>query len=226
MMELHPLTVAVRTAYAEAANPDDAPAMQAYMKSEMPFYGVKSPVQKQINSKLLKEFPITTLDEYSRIIRELWNASYREERYTAIAFARSHKKWCILEALPVYRMMIETGAWWDYVDTIAIHLIGDLLWKYPSDMKAELHRWIRDEHLWIRRSAVLAQNRYKDETDEGMLFDFCRLCMEEKTFWMRKAIGWALRDYSKTKPASVRQFVEENRERMSKVTLREAVKYI
>ena len=223
---LHPLTNALRTALAQAGDKEHAPQMQAYMKSEMPFKGVRGPVQKQIFQDVFKQYPLKSFDEYELIIRELWNASYREERYGALVLARRYKKFQIMGALPIYRMLIETGAWWDFVDLIASHLIVNLLKKYPSEMKNILHEWITDENLWIRRSAILSQLFFKKDTDAEMLLSFCSACIDENVFWIQKAIGWALRQYSKVESQIVRQYVEANRERLSKVSLREAVKYI
>ena len=123
-------------------------------------------------------------------------------------------------------MMIETGAWWDYVDMIAAHLIGNLLANYPDVMKPEMRCWIEDDDLWIRRSAILSQLRFKRDTDGDMLFEFCSNCLSEESFWIRKAVGWALREYSKSEAESVRRFVTEHRHLMSRVTLKEAEKYI
>jgi 3-methyladenine DNA glycosylase AlkD len=226
MTKLHPLTKTVRTLYAESANPEDAIQMQKYMKSEMLFHGVKSPIQKQINQQAIKQFPIKSAEEYELVLRELWDASYREERYTAITYAKKYKKYQVMEMLPLYRMMIESGGWWDYVDAVAAHLIGNLLMKYPTVMKPEMYRWIEDDNLWIRRTAILSQLRFKADVDREMLFTFCQKCLHEETFWIRKAIGWALRDFSKVYPDSVRQFVEKHRDEMSRVSLKEAEKYI
>ncbi|MBM3325620.1 MAG: DNA alkylation repair protein [Calditrichaeota bacterium] len=226
----HPLIDALRSALAAAVNPADAAAMQRYMKSTMPFRGVKTGIQRQIRLPLFKLYPITSFQEYEAVIKELWTGEdgmpYREERYAAIAVAGYFKKFCTMEALPLYRMMIETGAWWDFVDGISIDLLGGLLLSYPAEMKPELYRWIEDDHLWIRRAAIIAQEKFKSATDEKMLFDFCECCLDEKEFWIRKAIGWALRSYSKHKPKAVRYFVEQYRQRMSGVTLKEAMKYI
>ncbi len=226
MIILHPLTQKIRELYAESANPEDAIQMKRYMKSDMPYHGVKSPGQKKINQQAFKQFPIKSLDEYELVLRELWDASFREERYTAITLAKKYKKYQVMEMLPVYRMMIETGSWWDYVDAIAAHLIGNLLMQYPDVMKPEMYRWIEDDHLWIRRTAILSQLRFKADVDSKILFTFCRQSLHEKTFWIRKAIGWSLREYSKVNPNSVCQFVEEHRDNMSRVSLKEAEKYI
>jgi len=222
-----PITLDLKNLLSEYANAENAAAMQKYMKSEMPYRGVKAPTIERITTGLFKRHTVRSFDEYEATVRDLWDsAEFREERYVAISFARKYLTHQTLDALPLYRMMIETGAWWDYVDTIAQHLIGELLRRFPAEMKPEMRRWIKDEHLWIRRSAILSQNHFKSKTDEAMLFEFCLECMDEKVFWTQKAIGWALREYSKTNPKSVREFVEANKAGMSSVTLKEAEKYV
>ncbi len=226
MNDTHSITTRIRSLLKASANNENAVAMQKYMKSEMPFRGVKSASNKEIVRIAINENPITSFDQYNEVITELWKAEYREERYAAIALARRYERFQTLESLPIYRMMIETGAWWDYVDGIACNLIGNLLRKYPLQMKSILHEWIMDSDLWIRRSAILSQNRFKSETDHQMLFHFCKICLHEKSFWIRKAIGWALRDYSKSEPDRVRDFVQSNSNKMSGLSKREASKYI
>jgi len=221
------ITLDLKNLLAEYANPEYAATMQKYMKSKMPFRGVKTPTLTRVTTGLFKRHTVRSFDEYEATVRDLWeSAEFREERYVAIGFARKYLTYQTLEALRLYRMMIETGAWWDYVDTIAQHLIGELLRRFPTEMKPKMRRWIKDEHLWIRRSAILSQNSFKSKTDEAMLFEFCLECMDEKVFWTQKAIGWALREYSKTNPKSVREFVEAHKRAMSRVTLNEAGKYI
>ncbi|MCF7810310.1 DNA alkylation repair protein [bacterium] len=225
-MKYHPLTVEIRSAFKKAANPDEAPAMQKYMKSEMPFYGIKSAIRKEIYKSVFKKYKIGDATEYEQTIRELWDAEYREERYAAITVAVRYKKLQTIEALPLYKELIISGAWWDMVDGIAADIINPLLKKFPLDMKEILKQWIKDDDLWIRRTAILSQLRFKSDTDYKMLFDFCIQCLHEKLFWIRKAIGWALREYSKHEPDKVRMFVDANREAMSGLSLREASKYI
>jgi len=223
---LHPLTIAIRVAIKDVADPANASPMQAYMKSELPYRGVKAKPLQLITKNLFKAYPITDQKEFERVVRELWDAEYREERYAAISACEYYKKFQILDSLSLYRFMIETGAWWDLVDVIASHLVGGLLKRHQAVMKPIMWLWIDDPNIWIRRTALLSQLSFKKETDEAMLFEFCRGRMEEKDFWIRKAIGWVLREYSKTNPDSVRRFVEEERLRMSGLTLREASKYI
>jgi 3-methyladenine DNA glycosylase AlkD len=223
----HNLTITIRQSLAEHANPEKALPMQKYAKSEMPYRGVQAVEQRKIYTSALKQYPIKSQSEYELVIRELWdNAEYREERYGAYHIAEKYSKFQTPEMLPLYRKMIITGAWWDYVDAISAHIIGALLLKYPQIIKPVLYNWIADENLWIRRTAILAQLTSKDKTDWEMLKGFCLKCLKEESFWIRKAIGWALRQYSKTNPQAVREFVNEHQSDMSGVTLREAKKYI
>lgn len=224
--QVHPIVSAVRGRFVEAGNPEYAVKMQKYMKSKMEYHGIKTAGQRQITRIIFKENPLSGFEEYQTVIRELWSGKFREERYAAIRLACRYKEYQVMESLPLYRMMIETGAWWDFVDGIAIDLIGKLLADYPERMKEILNQWITDDDVWIRRSALLAQLRFKDRTDKDMLFEFCRTCLHEKIFWIRKAIGWVLREYSKIEPGLVRVFVNQHRHEMSGVTIREAEKYI
>lgn len=227
MSQAHPLPDTIRQALAHAADPERAPKMQAYMKSDMPYRGVDAKGQRTIFRAAWKEFPVNTFQEYSAVVRDLWDhAAYREERYAAQETAKRFRKFHLMEALPLYRHMIETGAWWDHVDMISADLIGALLGSFPDQMTPILYEWIEDDHLWIRRAAILSQLRFKEKTDAAMLFAFCDRCLEETTFWMRKAIGWALRQHSKTDPDPVRGFIAAHRERMAGLTFREASKYV
>lgn len=225
---MHSLPETLRSALRANAGPEEyALKMQAYAKSEMPLLGIKSAVLKKVIRKTLKSNPLETFAECENVVRELFgNAVYREERWAAVNIAGSRSDFIRLEALPVYRWIIETGAWWDIVDGVCMSLLPPLHLKHRDEMQTEMKRWIEDEHLWIRRAAVLSQLKLKNDLDETLLFDFCRRCLHEKTFWMRKAIGWALRDYSKTNPDSVRHFVEEYGSQMAGLTRREASKYI
>ena len=216
----------VRKSLLELENPTNAQDMQSYMKSEMPFRGVKSPDQKMIFREVVKRYKFNSFKLYISVIEELWNAEYREERYLAISLARKFRLYHTLEALDTYEMMIRTGKWWDYVDAISANLIGSLLVKYCEEMKLVLKQWIADENIWIRRSAILSQLRLKEKTDKKMLYSFCKKCLHEESFWIRKAIGWALREYSKTDPNSVHRFIQSHQEQMSNLTKREASKYL
>jgi len=222
-----PFISEVRKGLVANANPERARGAQAYMKSEMPYRGLDSKTLRKIERDGWKRYPIKDATELEAIVLEFWdNAEYREERYVAQETLTKYQKYLTMDHVPLIRHLIVTGAWWDHVDGIAKFNVGGLLAAYPKPMTAELKRWIKDDHLWIRRAAVLSQLAFKDKTDTELLFSFCSQCLEETTFWMRKAIGWALREYSKTDPVAVREFIEKNRDRMSGLTYREASKYV
>lgn len=159
----------------------------------------------------------------------LWReATHREERYAAIELcaARRYRAFDSLEMLPVYEEMIVTGAWWDYVDAISTHRLGGLLRAHPTPMKRTIRAWSRCDDLWKRRSAILSQLHFKSETDLDLLYECIERAVDEKEFFLRKAIGWALREYSKTDAAEVRRYVKANRARLSPLSQREALKVL
>jgi 3-methyladenine DNA glycosylase AlkD len=122
--------------------------------------------------------------------------------------------------------MIRQGAWWDFVDDIAKHLVGRVVREHPDDFWPLMENWLHDEDLWIRRSAILCQLDFKEDTDQERLFDFCLDRAHEKDFFMKKAIGWALRAQSYVKPRAVQAFVKANADVLSPLSKKEALKAI
>ena len=223
----HPLVRAVRQALQDAADPAKAPGMQAYMKSAMPYRGVASPAQKAIWKGLFPAHPMTSHDEWTRVALELWRgASYREERYAAIALTdhRGYLKYRTMASVPMFEEMIVTGAWWDYVDALATHQLGDVLRTDHVRMAARMRRWSRDADMWKRRASILCQIRFARETDLALLYDCIEPNLDDPRFFIRKAIGWALRQHARTDPREVRRYVRANASRMSGLTVREATR--
>ncbi len=207
-------------------DPDDARAMAAYMKTGMPFYGVKKPGRTPIFREMLRRFPAETRQEYEAAVRSLWRQPHREEKYLAIGVAAHYDDYVTLSSVPLYRSMIIQGAWWDFVDAIAADLIGRVLLRQRPAMSGRLDRWIDHEDMWLRRTAIISQLRHKADTDEERLFRFCLARAHEREFFIRKAIGWALREYAKTAPDTVTEFVLANRDAWSGLTYREATKHL
>ena len=204
--------------------------MQAYMKSDMPYYGVSAPEQRRVWRAIFAAHPIDSWDERRDIALELWRkARYREERYAAIALtdSRRYAACRTFDAVPTYEEMIVTGAWWDYVDAIATHQLGDVLRSEPRRMKPLMRRWARAaDSMWKRRAAILCQIAFKSETDLSLLYDCIEPNLAHKDFFLRKAIGWALRQYAWTDAREVRRYVAANRARLSPLSAREALKNI
>lgn len=211
---------------AEEANPRDAISMAAYMKTEQPFYGVKTPPRRAIAREIAQRFSPVTVRDYEAAVWALWELPHREEQYLAVDVARLWSSFIEPPRLPLYRRMIRDGAWWDTVDAIAAKLVGRLVREHRKRLSPVMHAWIDDGDMWIRRSALICQLGHKADTDAAMLFEFCRRRAHEQEFFIRKAIGWALREYARTDPAAVRSFVAEMGEELSGLSRREATKHL
>ena len=225
----HPLIVEVRAALEKAADPLKAPKMQAYMKSTMPYRGVSSPEQKAIWKAVFAAHILSSRDQWQRVALALWReASFREERYAAIALTglRQYAPYRTMASLPMFEEMIVTGAWWDFVDAIAARQLGEILRAEPFRMSKLMRRWSRDPHMWKRRSAILCQLGFKRETDLKLLYDCIEPNLEDREFFIRKAIGWALRQYAWTDPREVKSYVTANKSRLSGLSVREALKNV
>ena len=208
------------------ADPARAPAMAAYMKTAQPFYGVPTPARATIMRETRDRFVPLDDKSYQRNVLALWNLPHREERYCAIAYARQHPQFITISALPLYERMIREGAWWDFVDEIAINLVGTVLGNSRAKTRPLIERWIDDPDMWIRRTALISHMKHKKETDAAQLFDHCLRRAGESEFFIRKAIGWALREYSKTDPRAVRAFLNKNRKRLSRLSFDEGSKHL
>jgi 3-methyladenine DNA glycosylase AlkD len=217
------LVQAAQRALRSAAVPADAEPMQRYMKTDMPFYGVRSPARARILRTLPKA---ATADEYVAGVEALWRLPHREEKYLAIDYAGRHRAFLLPAHLPLYERLIREGAWWDLVDATVGVCLSPAYLRHRSAVQPIMRAWIDDDDRWIRRAALLAQLKHKDALDEAELFDFCRRRAHEKEFFIRKAIGWALREHAKRRPEAVRRFLAEEGERLSGLSRREAAKHL
>jgi 3-methyladenine DNA glycosylase AlkD len=220
---------ALRKALRELADPVKAPVMKAYLKSEMPYLGIQAVPFRKATKGVLGAHPAGSFEDWRDTAQVLWRgARYREERYAAIELVgyRSYAKFRTLEALPLYEEMITTGAWWDYVDSIASHRLGELLRRYPKEMRAILLGWAVSDDLWKRRSAILAQLGFRGDTDLKLLYDCIRPSLARPEFFLRKAIGWALRQHAWTDPREVTRFVKAHEKELSPLSRREALKNV
>lgn|SRR5690606_12059742 len=224
----HDLVREMRSALAAAGDPDKAAPMQAYMKSAMPFLGVQKPARVAALRPVLLRHTLPDRGSWEGTIRTLWDgAGYREHRYAAIDLARHrpYSAWATdLRSLDLYDHMIVTGAWWDYVDEIAIRLVGPLLRQHPDDMDDVVRRWSRDPDRWRRRAAVICQVGAREATDLALLTACVLDNAADPDFFLRKGIGWALREYAKADPAWVRAFVSAYQSRLSPLSAREATR--
>jgi 3-methyladenine DNA glycosylase AlkD len=217
----------VRAALRAHADADRAPGMQAYMKSAMPYHGVTMPVLSAVCRDVFARHVLPTRALWQDGVRALWrDATHREERYAAIALtgARAYDAWQRIDVLPLYRELLVSGAWWDLVDPIATARLHVLLTRDRARMSARMRAWARGRDMWLRRAAILCQIKMKRDTDLALLHDAIEPSIESREFFLRKAIGWALREHAKTDAAEVLRYVRRYRTRLSPLSKREALK--
>lgn len=229
------LVTAVRTALADAGDPERAVQQQRYMRSAMPFRGIGVPQVRRM-ARAVVDDPAhrpDTAGTWERAVRRLWDeASYREERYAALAVARHRAagSWRTPAVLPLYRHLVVTGAWWDLVDETAAHLVAPLLRAHRPEVTPTILAWAEDDDLWLRRTAILSQLGSGNGSDTVLLETVLTANLEGSRhgseFFVRKAVGWALRDHARSDPDWVRGFLERHHDRLSGLSRREASKYL
>ena len=215
---------AIHSRLQAAADPVRAAGAQAYMKSQMPFLGVRVPEVRRIVKDASAGHPPGNLAELQSTVLTLWrNAGFREERYAAIELTGLKVAAGELSMLALYEEIIRTGAWWDLVDGVA-HRLGGLLQAHRAELTTVLERWGRDVDFWVRRAAITAQLGAKSATDTALLAAVIEANLDDPEFFIRKAIGWALRQYARTDPDWVRAFVQRHGEHLSPLSRKEALR--
>lgn len=223
------LIAAIRRELKRRADPDKAPQMRAYMKSAMPYLGVQTPGLREACRVTFSAHPPADFDQWRDTALELWRAArFREERIAALLLTgeRRYAAFQTLDALPMYEEFIVSGAWWDYVDLVASKRIGPLLKRYPLRMKKAMRAWSRSQDMWKRRAAIICQLSFKADTDLTLLYDCIEPNLGDKEFFIRKAIGWALRQYAWTGASEVQGYVAKNKAFLSPLSVREALKNV
>ena len=216
------LPAAVRAALRTAADPSLAPGQQAYMKSAMPFLGVRVPEVRRLVRSVVRDLGVADGATLARAAAELWDeATHREERYAATALLALPPLRGDPAMTPIYEHMARTGAWWDHVDELA-HRVAEQHDAHPGPTAALAVRWSADPFLWVRRLAILGQLGRKDRLDLDLLARVIEPNRADPEFFIRKAIGWALREASYVDPAWVRSYVDTHE--LSPLSRREALR--
>lgn len=208
------------------ADAEKAAGMAAYLKTDMPFYGVQKKGRTEVFRLIKRDIPIPDNSAYRAAIEALWEQPHREEKYLAIGIAKTYRDFVTFDNIDLYRRLIVEGAWWDFVDEVAINCVGIIYLNERKRTEPTIETWIDDEVMWLRRTSLISPIKHKAETDHKMLFDHCLRRAHEKEFFIRKAIGWTLREYAKTEPERVRGFLSEHRDEWSGLSLREAAKHL
>ena len=223
-MDLH---AELKAALEAAAEPGRAAPMQAYMRGQFVFLGVGAPQRRLAARGLLaglKGVGAVALLEHAQ---QLWQAPQREYQHVALDMLALHRRQLDAAHIPALLALARQRAWWDSVDGMA-GIIGDVLQaelRRGGDGHAHMDEALRHEDFWLRRIAVLHQLGWRGDTDAAWLFDAALALAHEDEFFIRKAIGWALRDHARHAPEAVAAFADTHRQRLSPLTRREALKH-
>lgn len=199
-----------------------AEKMSAYMQEQFRFQGIPKPELKKLIKPYLSQMKKQDLDW--GFVYACWDKPYREAQYTAIEYLLMLKNKIKVDDLDKLQYLIVNKSWWETVDTIDA-FVGDIVLKEPS-LKTVMLNWSLDDNIWLRRVAIDYQQEYKMQTDTDLLGRIIKNNLGSKEFFINKAIGWSLRDYSKVNPEWVRKFVDDNRERMAPLSIKEATKML
>lgn len=225
---------AVRAALAGEGDPVRAAQQRAYMKSAMPYVGLSAPQLTALLKPILAEERFIDRAQWEHAVLELWDeATHREELYAALALVRhpAYRQWLDPDLLPLLEHLVRTGAWWDVVDQTATQPVGQVLLAHRDVVTPVMDRWAVDaDSLWIRRTAMLAQLTHREQTDTDLLERVLVANLDDtafgKEFFVRKALGWALRQHGRTDASWVRTFVRTHDDRLSGLSRREALKHL
>jgi 3-methyladenine DNA glycosylase AlkD len=205
-------------------NEENAGPMERYMKNHFPFLGIKKPLRAQLEKQFFKETRILKEQFQQDFVWTLWQKEEREYQYTALVYLEKSSKKLQKADLPFMEQLIRTKSWWDSVDAIAPKPVGGIAARYHEVIKESIDGWAVNEYMWLRRAAILFQLKYKRQTDEELLYRYIVQNADSKDFFIQKAIGWALREYSKTNPASVKKFIAGTQ--LAPLSVREGSKYL
>ena len=208
--------------FRKAADPVKAASMSAYMRDNFPYLGIPTPKRRELSREFLKTVDKKTVDW--DFVFECWKQPEREFQYLAMDYLEKVKKVLTPADIPNLKEITITKSWWDTVDSIDM-FVGEIALKYP-ETNTTILEWSEDENIWLRRIAIDHQLARKGKTDTKLLERIIRNNFGQTEFFINKAIGWSLREYSKTDPAWVRSFIEKYRDKMTALSIKEASKYI
>ncbi|WP_306209295.1 DNA alkylation repair protein [Actinoplanes sp. RD1] len=211
--------------FGEARNPERAGPAAAYMRDQFPFLGLAAPAQRSLARSVVAGLAAPSEEQLRQVVLGCWRLPEREYQYFACDYLRAHAAVPGPGFLATIRALVTTKSWWDTVDPLATRVVGALVTRHPA-LRTELDAWAGDDNLWLVRTAILHQLHHGAATDTGRLFGYCTRQAGHPDFFVRKAIGWALRHYARTDPDAVRAYLAEHRSELSPLSVREAAKHL
>lgn len=222
---MHPYVRKIKTLYQKNANPEQAAPMKKYMRDQFEYLGIKTPQAKALQKEFYAEHGLPEISELDVIVRDLWTLPEREYKYVAMGLVDKFNKKLPADFIKTIEHVIVTESWWDTVDLIATHQVGTIFMRFPKVKDKYLKKWRTSRNIWLRRTTILFQLLYKDETNFELLCDIIRENLGSDEFFINKAIGWSLRQYGKTDPKAVKKFVKDTKE-LHPLSVREAMKHL
>ncbi|MDQ3073589.1 MAG: DNA alkylation repair protein [Bacteroidota bacterium] len=198
------------TLFQSHANAETALWSENYMRGQFHFYGLSSPVRRELQKQFFKEFGLPSRANLEDIVRDLWQRPHREYQYFGMELLGKFVKHLRRNDILFFEELITHKSWWDTIDYIAPNLVGAWFREFPKQGNEYIDKWLSGDNIWLKRTAIIFQLKYKKNTDTELLFRIINKLAEEREFFIRKAIGWSLREYSKADPEAVVRFVEKN----------------
>jgi 3-methyladenine DNA glycosylase AlkD len=221
---MHPYVMSLKELFEQNANPVQAGPMVAYMRNQFAYLGIKTPQSVALQKQYYAEHGLPVLTDLDPILRDLWALPQREFQYVAVGLLGKFEKKLPPEFTETLETLIVTKSWWDTVDSIAAGTVAAHFQRYPDVRVETLAHWRISENFWLRRTCILFQLNYKKETDFPLLCEIIRENLGSKEFFINKAIGWALRQYSRIDAQAVRDFVVQTP--LHPLSAREALKWL
>lgn len=203
-----------------------AEGAKAYMRDQFDYIGLDTTTRRHLQTEFHKAHPLPPKEKLESLVKALWKSPHREMQYFAMELYEKYKKQISAKDIPAFEMMITNKSWWDTVDFVAPKLIGVLHQNFPELQERNCKRWMKSKNIWLMRAAIIHQNLYKKKTNEVLLFKLISQCMDHEDFFIRKAIGWSLRQYARTNPSAVKKFVLANKSKLSMLSQKEALKHV
>jgi 3-methyladenine DNA glycosylase AlkD len=221
---MHPYLLPLSKAFQSKADGEIAFYMKKYMKGQYEYYGIKSPERRELKKVFLLQYGLPEIQQLETIVKECWDLSQREYQYFIMEVLERLAKNAEKERIDLYEYMIINKSWWDTVDYIASNLVGIHFQKYPEMIYPVTEKWMSSGNIWLQRTSLLFQLKYKKKTDINLMSEYIQQLQGSKEFFINKAIGWILREYSKTDGNWVANYVLNNP--LAPLSRREALKWM
>lgn len=222
---MHPYIIPLKTLFEQNANPTQAAPMKKYMRDQFEYFGIKSPQFKILFKQYVADHGLPAVGELDEVVRDLWALPQREFQYAAIGLVGRLEKQLTAKSVKTLEYMLTHKSWWDTVDSIAGGTVGAYFKRFPDVRETYLAKWRASENFWLRRTTILFQLNYKQETDFDLLCEIIRENLGSQEFFINKAIGWSLRQYARIDPKAVKKFVNVTKE-LNPLSRREALKHL